>query len=311
MEKRNNNNALAHFLAQSHIAGEKLSDGMNVLRLALHSGWMTTLSYWNDPHDTPAKTVQQYLQSLDAIAHVGGACRLSIRPGALGHDFAILKEIVMKAKTMNIPLHFDAETVATATVSFRLFERACGIYEEIGFTLPARWNRSVDDARKIMAMQKSVRIVKGQRTDTASLADHVRRRFLSLAELCAKGKNRVTIATHDKPVAAVALRTLTDAGVQCELEQMFGLPWLTVMEKTIPVPRRMYVPFGTPSLPYNVFFLHERFEILYWMLRDSILRREKKVSLLRLSAGINQVVLGSTESLALSKKNSLTAMGGK
>ena len=278
--------SIAKFIAAAHIVGSDLADGMDVMRRAHACGWRSTLCFWESSTQSPEDVLEQYLAVLNAVGNAGDQTRISIKPAALRHDFDLLRTALQRAKILNIPLHFDSEHPSLAEQSLRLFERACGEYENVGYTLPARWDRSSTDAVRIIEMQKTVRLVKGQWNDPDDLhGHHIRTRFLRLTEMFTGTKSTVMIATHDKPLARTALNALGDAGTACELEQMFGLPWATHSDtEGGAVVRRMYIPYGTPYLPYNFAFVGERLELFYWILRDCIVRTEKKNELLEITS---------------------------
>lgn len=277
---------MAKFIAAAHIVGPDLADGMEVMRKAHSCGWRSTLCFWEAAGRSPDAVVEEYVAELTAVKNTGDQTRVSIKPAALHHDYDQLRTVILLAKEFNIPLQFDAEHPRFAEQSLLLFERACCEYDNIGFTIPARWHRSLRDAERMIEMGKTVRVVKGQWNDPNEVHDHhIRSRYLHLTEMFKNTKNKVIVATHDKPVAVAALESLVETETPCELEQMFGLPWINgIMIDGRSIVKRMYIPYGTPYLPYNFEFVAERLEIMYWMFRDCIVRGEKKAGLLEVTS---------------------------
>ncbi|MBI2429618.1 MAG: hypothetical protein HYV29_12650 [Ignavibacteriales bacterium] len=199
--------SIAKYIAAAHIAGSTLADGMEVMRKAHGCGWRSTLCFWESTNQSPDSVVEHYIAELNALGITGDQSRVSIKPAALHHDFGLLKTVLHHAKELNIPLQFDAEHPRFAEKSLTLFEQACSEYENIGFTLPARWHSSINDAKRLIEMEKSVRLVKGQWKDPDDVNEHhVRSHFLNLTDLFKGTKSIVSVATHDKPLAAAALK---------------------------------------------------------------------------------------------------------
>jgi len=274
--------SFVRYIAGTHVAGPHLSDGIAMLFTAQERGWETTLSVWKGVN-SPEETAEEYCSILNVISKMGKRSTLSLKPSLLKFDFSLLKKILYVAKDLDIRLHFDAEEPRSASESLALFERAFSKYEKIGYTLPARWRRSFADAEKIIDMQVPVRIIKGQWNGEEGACKDVQQKFLQLAEMFAGYRNTVAIATHDKTLARESLTRLAATGAPCELEQMFGLPWIKADDKINPIAQRMYIPYGYAYLPYNISFVNERPNIIGWIIRDCILGREKKKQLLKLS----------------------------
>lgn len=266
------------FLARSHTTGPALSSAIDVCRRASAHGWKITLCLWERPYDTPALVAFQYARALNAIAELNADCRLSIKLTALHYSSTLFSDVVWHAKALDIPLLIDAQHPESAPRSLALLEYGLQRYRNIGYTLPARWRRSVIDAEKILDMQIPVRIVKGQWNDPLNLHTNVRRRYLNLVDMFAGSKNHVSIATHDEKLACEAVKILSESSTPYEIEQMTGLPWLdahAIGRENIE--RRLYIPYGYPSMPYNLSFAIERPKIFWWIIRDSFLSTSEKI----------------------------------
>jgi proline dehydrogenase len=117
-----------------------------------------------------------------------------------------------------------------------------------GITLPGRWRRSLDDADVAVELQLPVRVVKGQWADPGDPRRDARAGFLDVVDRLAGRARHVAVATHDERLAREAVRRLQAAGTACEVERLFGLP----LARFGSAPTRVYVAFGTPSLPFSL-----------------------------------------------------------
>jgi proline dehydrogenase len=117
-------------------------------------------------------------------------------------------------------------------------------------------------------MGLAVRIVKGQFSGEDDRDPQLG--VLSVVDRLAGRGRHVAVASHDRRLAAEALRRLQAAGTPCELEQIYGIP-------LAPPPARVYVPYGHAMLPYAMAQLKYNSKILLWLVRDVVLRRRPKV----------------------------------
>jgi proline dehydrogenase len=268
---------ITHKLAQSHIAGPHVADALGVCKMLDANNIKTTICSWEQPADEPLSVIQHYERTIDGIIRERLDCVLSIKAPSFRFDFELLRDVLEMAKSGNVFIRFDAQSPDAAAMTFVLLEKAAAVYPRVGCTLPARWKRSASDAERVGESKFSVRIVKGQWPDPLYPRLDVKASFFSLARILAEEGVPVTIATHNISIAAQALAELKDRDNQCELEQMFGLPWNAVnVARAYNVPFRIYVPYGFPQLPYNLSDIKSRPAVIHWALRDLVLGRNGK-----------------------------------
>ena len=106
-----------------------------------------------------------------------------------------------------------------------------------------------------------------------------RQNYLRIISILEGRAKLVAVATHDKKLAGKALYHLKDSGTPCEMEQLSSLPQNCVqLAKSLRVPVRLYIPFGYPSIPYNLRHANARPTIILCVLRDFFLGRRKHLS---------------------------------
>lgn len=269
-------NQVVHHLAGAYIAGPNVTDAIKVCRKAEAHGWASAICPWNGPYDTTETVATNYLQALQAIRQEKMDCYLSIKVPSLKYDYSILKDLVEFARTYGIRVHFDSQDPDSCDPSFALLEKIFAIYPNIGCTLPARWQRSISDAKTIIDMKIPVRVVKGQWPDPVKPECDHRRVFLDLIDVLIGHAAHVTVATHDAALAKEALVRLKKSGTSCQLEQLFGLPLHTThVAELLCVDVRLYVPYGHAWLPYCLSQIGKRPIILTWIIRDILLGRTR------------------------------------
>ena len=266
-------------IAESHLAGPSLADAVHVYNLAAERGWSSTFGPWTDPADTLKAVADQYRGALQTILDGSLNCYLSVKLTTLQYEFTIIKELVEKGKTGGVRIHFDSMDPDSAAPTSKMVERILATHRNIGYTIAARWQRSVRDAQQVIDWGIPVRIVKGQWADPSGPKADVRKNYLATIDALAGKGVPVEVATHHRPLAAESLRRLIQAGTSCEMEQMSGLPQNCVsLAKQLHIPMRLYIGYGYPSLPYSIREVQARPAIVGWVLRDFILGARKKLS---------------------------------
>jgi proline dehydrogenase len=266
-------------MTASHLAGPEPEDAARVGKQAAALGWASTFGYWDKPHGTPAEAADIYRRALALVVAADHPCYLSIKVTAFDFDQGILMDLLERGKAKNIRIHIDAMDPEYAQRTFDMIERALTTHRNLGCTLPARWQRSVDDTRRVIEYGIPVRVVKGQWGDPDAPGRNARKGYLEVIEGLTKGASLVAVATHERQLGQQALEILTKAGTPCEMEQLSSLPQNCVSAaRGLGVPFRVYIPFGFPSLPYDIWQMRTRPQIIGWVLRDALLGSHKGFS---------------------------------
>jgi len=126
---------------------------------------------------------------------------------------------------------------------------------------------SLNELLRAVRTGVSVRVVKGQWSDPRGNGLDCRRNFRVLIDALAGRCPHVFVGTHDRHLAREALTILRASDTRCELEQMLGLPSIVKSAaEPLGIPVRVYVPFGTPYLPYNIRYVSHRPAMMAWAL---------------------------------------------
>ncbi len=262
----------AQHIAPAYIAGPEVKDAIRLCRQCDQNGWYSTICPWSGPNESPEIVASHYRDALSALKGETLDCYLSIKVHSLKYDFNMLKEILDIASEKNTRIHFDSVGPETASPSLSLLERALAFYKNLGYTLPARWQRSLSDANRLIDMGVAIRVVKGQWPDPVEPSLDPAARFLDLIDLLSGKAAKVAVATHDVELAKKSLNKLRCAGTPCELEQLFGLPLRDDrIAKPFDIKVRLYIPYGYAYLPYDISEAKKRPVIFVWLLKDLLI----------------------------------------
>jgi proline dehydrogenase len=266
-------------MTKSHLAGPEVDDALRIYRQAKSRGWSCTFGYWSGPEDTPTSNAAVYLNTLHQILGNHLQCYLSIKLTSINYDVGVVSELLQLGSERGIRIHFDAMDPDSANPTFSLLDCALKSYRNVGCTLPSRWKRSIDDAARLVEYGIPVRIVKGQWPDPLDPRRDPVSGYLEIVKRLSGRAAFVAVATHDRRVARAALRVLKDTKTPCEMEQLSSLPQNCArLAHSLGVPMRLYVPFGFASLPYDIWQVRTRPQIVAWVLRDAIAGKHRQLS---------------------------------
>lgn len=239
---------VARRAARRYVPGPLLADALAVRTDAHGRGLTTTLAYWNESLADPSAVEGQAARAIEALAGEADA-ELSLKLPALGLELARVERLAAAASVAGVRLHCDSHEPESQDATIEL---AGACRSPLGVTLPGRWRRSAADAERAIASGARVRVVKGQWPDRPTRSVDMRRGFLDLIDQLAGRAALVAIATHDGPLAELAVRRLEAAGTAFELQVLYGLPAREVQAaaRTRNATLRLYVPYGSAYLPY-------------------------------------------------------------
>jgi proline dehydrogenase len=262
---------IARRLAASHLAGPGVGDALGLAERFSARGWSCVIGPWVAPERTQAQNLALYGEGIAALAARGLDGYISIKLSTLGYDDGMFTELLSRAAPSGMRVHSDSIDPGSADRTLAMIEKAASRFRNVGATLPAGWRRSKGDAARLLEWGVAVRIVKGQWADPAGPVPDLRTAYLGIASALAGGKARVGVATHDRRVAAGSIAILKAAGTPCEMEQISGLPPnCAALASSAGVPFRVYIPYGYPYLPYNIWQVKARPAVAFWALRDFI-----------------------------------------
>jgi proline dehydrogenase len=259
----------------AYIAGPELKDAIAACNRFAQQGLTSTVGYWDKGEGAdPREVADAYLQALAAISAEGLDSYLSIKAPPLQMSSTLVAEVVDRASEAAIGIHFDSLFPEVAERTFELVAESRLSHAMVGCTLPGRWRRSTDDARRAVELGAArVRVVKGQWPDPADPDLDTRQGFLMVIDaLLAAKAAHVAVATHDPWLARESLRRLQSGGASCELELLFGLPMnaVTQVAAELRAPVRLYVPYGKSYMPYALSQLRRNPKVVWWFLRDTL-----------------------------------------
>ena len=265
---------LAARAAKAYVAGDRLEDALAVADRLEDRGLGATLGYWDGLDEAPRAVADQYLAAADVLAGRKHAY-LSIKLPSLKFSTELLGEVVEHAARGKVRIHFDALAPETAERTRRMVDKLVEGGVEVSYTLPGRWQRSLDDAHWAAERKLVVRVVKGQWPDPIDPKRDLREGFLQVVDALAGRARHVALASHDVPLVAEAVARLRRADTSCEQELLYGLPTRDslALADQLSLGVHVYVPYGQAYLPYALSRMRSDPRVAWWLLRDLLASR--------------------------------------
>ncbi|RJQ63657.1 MAG: hypothetical protein C4517_04035 [Stygiobacter sp.] len=265
------NSHIKNLIAKRHIAGTNLEQAEKFCKWSTANGWATTISAWTLPSESKQSVAKKYIEIIKTISRNGFDSYVSIKPSALEFDMKLFEHIVKEVPDKNIRIHFDSLSPDLAEKSLQYFKQVKTIYDNVGYTIPSRWPRSLSDAKEIARMNVPVRIVKGQWQDPDDFKLACEKNYLKMISILINETPLIAIATHDKHLAEKAMGLFEGSETAFELEQFFSLPQIGEAIQSryhYNFKIRFYVAYGVPYIPYNLKDVNMRPAMISWFVRD-------------------------------------------
>ena len=270
--------SVVHIFAKKYIAGSKLSDAIEVTRKLNKIGICATLDVLGEAIKTREESIQEKeecFRVLEQISENNLDANLSIKPTSLGLSidkeffYSQLKEVLNKAKGLNIFVRVDMEDSPYTTITIEIFKRLQREFDNVGIVLQAYLKRTTSDVDELNKTNTHYRLCKGIYVEPEKIAfkekQKIRDNFLMLIEKMLKNKSYVGIATHDKPLVDGAYKIIEKMDLQkdeYEFQMLYG-----VTEKLRNKINkdghkiRVYVPYGENWHAYSIRRMQENPEI--------------------------------------------------
>lgn len=257
--------------------GEELEDALREARRLAESGVASTITLLGENVSTAQEAdavMDHYLGALQTVRASGLDAEISIKPTQLGldQDFdATVDRLRRLVAATSSVVWVDMEGSAYVDRTLDLFRSARQDAENVGLCLQSYLRRTKDDLDALLAMDPSIRLVKGAYNEPASVAfprkSEVDQNYVRLASTLLRarsngGRGRPIFGTHDPRMIGEAGRLAHELGVErtsYEYSMLFGIQRaqqerLARSGHTV----RILISYGTAWFPWYMRRLAER-----------------------------------------------------
>ena len=297
--------SLARRVARRFVAGESLTDALEVARILEERGLVTTLARLGEHVSTRQEADRSRDEILKLIQAIGASklpSNISVKLTQLGLSLSYelcmtnLLEVAREGAAQGVYIRIDMEESAyiDQTLSLHHALAAMGL-STMGLVFQSALIRSENDVRSAVAEGTSVRIVKGAYRESPSIAYQSKSdvsesfdKLSSVALEAARDQGAIpisadgrtppltAIASHDSNRIEFAENYARQIGVSrsaLEFQFLYGIRsglQVSLHQRRYPV--RVYVPYGSQWYPYLMRRLAERPANL-WLVVSNLIRR--------------------------------------
>jgi proline dehydrogenase len=281
----------ARKMAARFIAGERLEDAFQAIRVLNEKGIQATLDHLGEHTTNASEAVQasqDIVKALEGIQQAGVRANVSVKLTQIGLavDPALcaqnLSTILKRAQELSNFVRIDMEdspvTQTTLDILYQMREKG---FQNVGIVIQAYLYRSEADVKKLIGDCVKVRLCKGAYKEPAEVAfprkSDVDLAYDKLGELLIRGSFEqgcqeissdglippaTALATHDELRISTLKALAEKIGISkraIEFQMLFGIR-RDLQDKlaTEGYPVRVYVPYGTQWYPYYMRRLAER-----------------------------------------------------
>lgn len=255
--------------SKAYVAGHSIDDAIKALKSVNARGWKAITCAWDREGDQKDEVFKRYLETLNEIINHKIDSNLSVKLPSLQFDLDMLRFLLKKAAPHQIRIHFDSMAPETADPTFQIAQLLRPSFSNMGITLASRWVRSMSDTLWAKELKLPVRIVRGQWEDPEKGDQEQLLRFVQIAAELTGKVPLIEIASHNK-ILVKEVFAIPGMKKNSELSQLYGLPLAPTKIVPAEVAIRIYVPYGSPSLPYQFAQLPDNPKLAWWFLKDII-----------------------------------------
>jgi proline dehydrogenase len=272
--------------ARRFVAGEQVADAIAAAQVLEQNGLAVTLDLLGESvasTEAANEATRAYLSTIQDMERGGISRNISLKLTqlGLGVDRATsvdnLRRVLDVAGKHGFFVRIDMENSPYTAQTLETFETTWGIgYRNVGVVLQSYLRRSMDDARRMIALGVPVRLVKGAYREPRSLAyqrkSEVDVAYVSLMEVLMREGKTPAIATHDPNMIDATRQFATAHGIgkdHFEFQMLYGIR-RDLQRKLVAEGwrLRLYVPFGRAWYPYYMRRLAERPANVFFILRN-------------------------------------------
>lgn len=260
---------LVRIFANRYIAGDKLSEGIEKVKLLNAKKIIATMDVLGESikdRDEAVQSKNESLEVLEEISKTGVNSNLSIKLTMLGLniDFdlclGLVTEILECAKEKNNFVRIDMEDSPFTEATIKIFEAVRKKYDNAGLVLQAYMRRSEQDIIRLTEEKANFRLCKGIYIEPESVAykgkQEIRDNYLKLLKLMFERNAYVGIATHDDYLIDGAKKIIKEYNIpkdKYEFQMLLGVRE-NLRDKIVAGGEKMriYVPFGERWYQYSI-----------------------------------------------------------
>lgn len=273
------------YFASQYIAGEKLEDGVRVVKELNQKGMKATMDVLGEGVSTKEESLdmrRQCAEVLDAINQHKLNSTLSIKPTQMGMAIDKLfclenvRFLSERAEKYHTEICLDMEDHPYTDGTLEIYETLRAEHPNVTAVIQAYLRRSENDVLNLVRKSSSIRLCKGIYVEPESIAfkdrEEIRSNYKKLMHLMVDHGAFIAIATHDDPLIEETYRVIDKRKLtssKYEFQMLLGVRE-QLRNKIVADghPMRVYVPFGKQWYAYSTRRLKENPQMAGYVFRS-------------------------------------------
>ncbi len=272
-------------VAHRFVAGEKLSEAVEAVRVLNNRGFSATLDYLGEMinnREDAAIARDEYLAGLDQIHEhrLNSNVSLKLTQFGLGLDeeFCLknVEPLIVKAAGQNNFVRIDMEGSPYTDSTLRIFTALRKQYNNVGIVIKAYLFRSEKDIQDVLQLGGRIRLCKGAYKEPPEISFKQKkdtdRNFIKLMQILLKSDVYHGIATHDPAMISATREFAQKENIgkdHFEFQMLYGVRrdlQDDLLKNDYRV--RIYVPYGDEWYSYLMRRMAERPANLIFVMRN-------------------------------------------
>ncbi|MCA1033867.1 proline dehydrogenase [Bacillus infantis] len=263
------------FGASRFVAGEMISQAVNVIKDLNSKGLVVTIDYLGEFVDNEAEAremADNSILAIEAIGREGINSQLSLKMTSMGLDISDdvvmgnMRRILEAAKKNGVFVTIDMEDYSRCQKTLDIFKQLKSEYDNIGTVIQAYLYRTEGDMDDLNQYSPNLRLVKGAYKESPEVAfpekKDVDENFKKIIKMHLLNGNYTAVATHDDAIIDFTKQLVRDHNIpnsQFEFQMLYGIRNERQLELANEgYKMRVYVPYGTDWYGYFMRRLAER-----------------------------------------------------
>ncbi|AGX06092.1 MULTISPECIES: proline dehydrogenase family protein [Bacillus] len=263
------------FGASRFVAGEMISQAVNVIKDLNSKGLVVTIDYLGEFVDNEAEAremADNSILAIEAIGREGINSQLSLKMTSMGLDISDdvvmgnMRRILEAAKKNGVFVTIDMEDYSRCQKTLDIFKQLKSEYDNIGTVIQAYLYRTEGDMDDLNQYSPNLRLVKGAYKESPEVAfpekKDVDENFKKIIKMHLLNGNYTAVATHDDAIIDYTKQLVRDHNIpnsQFEFQMLYGIRNERQLELANEgYKMRVYVPYGTDWYGYFMRRLAER-----------------------------------------------------
>jgi proline dehydrogenase len=225
-----------------------------------------TVAYSPLCDETPCRVAQRLLSSLAPLVGLRSQAHLLVQVAALGHDQALLRDVLQAARDASVPVTLDLSAPERTDALLACTADLLADHPDLGLTLSCDRERSLCDADTACSQNLRLRLVHERSAATGAGRRASAAAFARMIDHVAGRARHVTLVCHDPQIVADSLERLRAAGTPVVLELLPELPHQGVLwvARTHQLPIRSCVSYGHPQATSHLGPSAHTPRVLWW-----------------------------------------------